>query len=541
MARWKLIFTISVFLKSLIITGSQCISQTDSLQLQHVWEDITLSDSARFTAFATYYNAYIFSNPHSCIIVTKKHYDLAKQLQNPKEMAEALNKKALAFYILSDADQSLTALGEASSILSSIGDAAGLARIQSNIGNIYRQLDNYQEAIHIYVQSLFILNELDTLPESRADMLNNIGLIYQDVQMYPLALEYLEKARNLYASIGLEEEVGNIWLNTGAVYLAMGNTETALLNYYKALPILKRKNNMLSSADCMYELSHTYNILNKQDSALYYISLCLDISESLGNEERIISSSLLYAALIAGSNPQEAMALGEDIYRKIDGIPRLELRASTVRLLYESYKALGRPADALFMLERYQQYSDSLQLAEDQIGIIRQAIQSEFDQKLFVTQLENEKAQATLRLKQERRIYFILLVTLLLLITGSVYIRLRSQKHRRQRDLLLAEIEQLKWNATASVTSSDAFLLNRQYIEAQLKRKLNETDWKVLNVLLVNPVISNKDLSEEVHLSIDGIGSSLRRMYAIFEVPESRYKKIALLMQAVKLSGKPAS
>ena len=68
--------------------------------------------------FATYYNAYIFSNPHSCIIVTKKHYDLAKQLQNPKEMAEALNKKALAFYILSDADQSLTALGEASSILS---------------------------------------------------------------------------------------------------------------------------------------------------------------------------------------------------------------------------------------------------------------------------------------------------------------------------------------------------------------------------------------------------------------------------------------
>lgn len=68
---------------------------------------------------------------------------------------------------------------------------------------------------------------------------------------------------------------------------------------------------MLSSADCMYELAHTYNILNKQDSALYYISLCLDISESLGNEERIISSSLLYAALIAGSNPQEAMALGK--------------------------------------------------------------------------------------------------------------------------------------------------------------------------------------------------------------------------------------
>ena len=94
---------------------------------------------------------------------------------------------------------------------------------------------------------------------------------------------------------------------------------------------------MLSSADCMYELAHTYNILNKQDSALYYISLCLDISESFG-KNIIISSSLLYAAPIAGSNPQETMALGEDIYRKIDGIPRLELRASTVRLLYEAIK-----------------------------------------------------------------------------------------------------------------------------------------------------------------------------------------------------------
>jgi hypothetical protein len=68
------------------------------------------------------------------------------------------------------------------------------------------------------------------------------------------------------------------------------------------------------------------------------------------------------------------------------------------------------------------------------------------------------------------------------------------------------------------------------------KKKINDTDWAVLNVLLRNPVVSNKDLATEVFLSPDGIGSSLRRMYVMFDVPESKYMKIGLLLKVIKIS-----
>ncbi|MFT4698290.1 MAG: ATP/maltotriose-dependent transcriptional regulator MalT [Flavobacteriaceae bacterium] len=65
---------------------------------------------------------------------------------------------------------------------------------------------------------------------------------------------------------------------------------------------------------------------------------------------------------------------------------------------------------------------------------------------------------------------------------------------------------------------------------------LNKTDWSVLNVLLDNPEVSNKEISEKVFLSIDGIGSSLRRMYSFLKLKETKYKKVLLIKKAIEIS-----
>ena len=48
--------------------------------------------------------------------------------------------------------------------------------------------------------------------------------------------------------------------------------------------------------------------------------------------------------------------------------------------------------------------------------------------------------------------------------------------------------------------------------------------------------MTNRSIAEKAHLSIDGIGSSLRRMYGYFEIKETKYKKMALLHAAMKVS-----
>ena len=102
---------------------------------------------------------------------------------------------------------------------------------------------------------------------------------------------------------------------------------------------------------------------------------------------------------------------------------------------------------------------------------------------------------------------------------------------------MLLEINTLKRKEKLNLlVDSSNFELNQNKIEASINRKLNKTDWSVLNVLLDNPEVSNKEISEKVFLSIDGIGSSLRRMYSFFKLKETKYKKVLLIKKAIEIS-----
>lgn len=106
---------------------------------------------------------------------------------------------------------------------------------------------------------------------------------------------------------------------------------------------------------------------------------------------------------------------------------------------------------------------------------------------------------------------------------------------------LLEEINCLKNSSSAHlVVNVVEFQLDREKIQHYINRKLNDTDWKVLNLLLKQPWLSNKEIAKEAFLSFDGIGSALKRMYLNFEIKEKKYKqkKTALLIEAILASNK---
>ena len=117
------------------------------------------------------------------------------------------------------------------------------------------------------------------------------------------------------------------------------------------------------------------------------------------------------------------------------------------------------------------------------------------------------------------------------------FVNKRFQNHKQEQAVLLAEIENLKSKKNESTSlSTDGFKLDREKIEEKINKPINETDWKVMNILLEDPVISNKDIAQKAYMSVDGIGSSLRRMYQLFDIKDSRYMKISLLMELIKIS-----
>ncbi len=505
--------------------------------LRSIWLDESQADSVRFNALQKFYLTYSYSKPDSSLALTNYHLKLAKQKNDSAQMAKAFNEKALAHYVLNRVDSSVAYLTRVLEIKVAQHDSAGIAQIQANLGSMYREQNNYQEAVRSYAMSMSYLSEKKAYEHFRADVLNNIGLIYEDIGMHQLALEYLNEALALYIHQNLEEQIGNIWLNIGAVEYELKNTEKALTNLRKATKILAGNNNLWSLAIGFHQLAVIFSETGQIDSANVFLEKSLAINQALGNDHNKLINQTLKAELLLSVDISKAVLLGEEVLKLSQTFADKSLIADVSEVLYKAYKKQNRLDLSLKMLEQHKLYHDSLLIEENNIAIVREAIQSEYELKMLKSQLANEKQQAKLELSQVKRIYSIILGSIVLILLILFYSRFRINEHRKQKMHLLDEIERLK-SAGESVNplSDGGFQLDRNKIDQKIDRKLNETDWRVLNILLIDPVISNKEIAEQAFLSTDGIGSSLRRMYLSFDIKESKYMKISLLLEAIKIS-----
>ena len=81
------------------------------------------------------------------------------------------------------------------------------------------------------------------------------------------------------------------------------------------------------------------------------------------------------------------------------------------------------------------------------------------------------------------------------------------------------------------------FEVDREKVNTAAENKLNESDLKILTELCRQPTIANKDIAEQVYLSLEGVKSSFKKMYDLFDITaSSRNKKLALAIRVMTLS-----
>ena len=506
--------------------------------LRYVWQNGQIDQRARFNAINTYYERTTYFQPDSALALTSYHYELAQKKNVPGEMKKARKARARVLCVVGEFDSALVVLEELADEFLAEGDSVNLARIHNNIGSVHYYEDRFQEAVRYYSWSLVTL-EKEGMDTARADVLNNLGLIYYEIKNYDLALKYLEEARVLYEEVKITGRRANIWLNFAGIYYKQGDCEKAREYIDKSLPIFLAEQNMTSVADCYHLTAQCLRLNGQTDSAFHYAEKSLALNEQLGVLGNSILDRLTLAELTLQSDVDAALQMGEELLSMEGGMPRVDLWMDLYKLLYKAYKEKGQLGKALEMHELYAVYADSLRMEEDNIAVIAEAIETEYEIRLHESELEYERERAELELDQLKKTFAIILVGVVLLLLVVGIARARIQASKRQRDSLLAEIEHLKTAGNGALpVGGDIFQLDREKIETAIDKKLNPTDWNVLSLLLDDPVISNKEIAEQVHMSVDGIGSSLRGMYTSFEIKESKYKKISLIMEAIKISNR---
>lgn len=500
-------------------------AQINRNSLELIWKNPKNADSIRFKAINDYYPEVVFSNPDEALILTNFHYSLAQKSNEAIEKVKALKERGKAYYVKGNIDNAITSLKKAIQIQSSLKDAVSLARLNANLANVYREQNKFFETVKYYNLSLKIFQE-NKEENAEADILNNLGLVYFDINNNELALDYFNKALKLYEKLNLQDKIGNIWLNIGSVYFEDKEYNKSLEHAEKALKILKSSNNLLSSSDCYLLMAKSNQRLNNTENGFLFAQKSLELNQKIGNTTKVIDNKIYIAELTLNSNVKEATKISEEVLPQINADTDKKIKAKLYQLLYKCYKAQNKVDLSHKMYDKYIVYNDSIIKEKSNLSLIKESLNQEF-----------KNSQEVLKKNQVKRIVIIVLVFLVLISLVIFYSRKKSIANKKKRDELLKEITELKNNTTLELPiSSSKFELNRTKIETAIDRKINETDWTVLNILLDDPVISNKDIAEKAFMSIDGIGSSLKRMYDYFEVEESKYKKTSLLMKAIKLS-----
>jgi tetratricopeptide (TPR) repeat protein len=509
-------------------------SQSDSLRL--VWQNEELSDSTRFEALDEYYDLYVHVMPDSVFSSINFYYDLAIEKKAERQIYRAFLRKGNIYRNQNKKEEALNQYRLARNVAQNMNNSQLEAIVIGNFGNIHLDIGEYFEAIKLYNEAKDIfVKENDYDGEGR--MLTGIGAINTKIGNYDIALTHYDKALIAYKKADKSYlSLAIISMNIGLIHVYKKSFIKAESAFNDAIKILNPKNDIFYLKDCYYMLGIIMLELNDIELADLYATKSLKLNKKLDIEAGILTLKILKAKILYEIDKDRAVIEMEGLLYQVSESSNLEMKQSVYEFLYDAYKDYENWELSLKMHELLLAYTDSIEQRKNSFKVVREEVKNEYKAKLYENQLKFENDKAELKIKQVKRTSFMSVVFLVIISILLFFIILRIKNNTQRRNMLLREINLLKNQKFSSFSENNNFELNKQKIDSNIDRILNETDWSILNILIENPIAMNKHIAEKANLSIDGVGSSLRRMYEYFEVHETKYKKIALLHKAIKIS-----
>ena len=516
--------------------------QTDSLRL--VWGNESLPDSIRFDALDEYYEIYVHVMPDSVLLTLDYYYDLATRKNADRQIYRARLRRGNIYRNQNKYQDALSNYKLARSAAQKLKNSRLEAIVIGNLGNIYLDQNKYFEAIQYYNEAKNTFSKENDF-DGEGRMLTAIGAINSSIGNYELALTHYNKALIAYSKAkdtpssssidAFEVNTALISMNIGLIHFKKKSYRNAEAAFNDAIKKLNIKHHVFYIKDCYLLLSQIKLGLNEIGVADIFATKSLELNQQLNTKSGILSSKVLKAQIRYANDKDKGVMAMESLMNQVSKSSDFEIKKLVYEFLYNAYKNQEKWEPSLNMHELLLAYSDSLEQIKNSFKVVREAVQNEYEAKLVQSQIEHEQENAALKVRQVKRSSFMIVffIVVILIVLGSFF--LRTKKNTQQRNRLLEEIKFLK-NQNLTVVSYDKFELNKEKIDRYINRVLNETDWAILQILLDNPMILNKEISEKALLSVDGVGSSLRRMYDYFEIRETKYKKIVLLNKVIKIS-----
>lgn len=361
-----------------------------------------------------------------------KKKDLSKELRNTYYLYAAYwyCDKASEIFSAKNGQQVLYYYDKAISLFKRLGMEEERWITVTNKGNILRKMNAHEDAITCYFQALKH-QELTGDVLGAAATTSSIGQVYDDQGNFSKAINYYQKALVTYRSIKEKTtqdlfEMAVILHNIGFAYYNKQNLEEAKKYYFQSLKIAKENGFSNHLAFDANKIGDIYLDQKNYDEAIKLFEEGLRYVE----EDRSAASLLLSM----GELYLEKGMLGKSESYSLKGLEKaLKLHDSGMLQrsydnLYQLYKAMKKPDQALKMFELYIREKEAINEEEAKNILAQQELKYNYEKKELLTKIKQEKKIAALKVSNEQKtarkdkMLYLLIAAVLVLLIGCLLV-----------------------------------------------------------------------------------------------------------------------
>lgn len=481
-----------------LLIASETRANSDSLW--SVWQNPLAHDTARLESLNKYIWAeYLFYDPDSAYILAQNHYDFALEKGLEKYMGQALGTQGVSFAVVGNDDsakvyyekslvffekakykkgiasisnnlgtiyynkgqleQAIGNYKQSMEMMESIGNTKAVAKAQSNIGQVYADKGDYTSAIEYYYLSYGNASKIND-SNGMISAINNIAILYDNIKEYEKAIDYFKQCLELIDD-HTENKLGlrfNALHNLGTTYSNMGQDDLALNYYMQSLALKMEIDNPTDIASTLHNIGSIFLEIDSLDLAMDYFNRSLHLYEE--NDETVeIVFPINSIANVYFQKGQYQKALkwaqkGFNLAQKNEVLSHI---ATASDILYQCHKKLNQLPEALEMLELHERIQDTLESAQNQRDILRYSYRYEYDKKVAADSLkalekriktDAQIATQQAQLDKERTQRFALYggVGILILFGGFMFNRFRASE--RQKSIIEEQKDEVESQRT---------------------------------------------------------------------------------------------
>lgn len=404
----------------------------------------------------------------------EKSLELAIQNNDSVEVAVAYFNISNSLLKLGKTDSAIDYLSKAYEIDIARQDTSAIGYDLNAIGYALLVGGQPGKSIDYFHQSLALLGDTYSNPNSVGTRYNNISKAYMAMQQWDSALHYTLASIHIHEKLNDSVNLAERWINMANISNSAGNIRDGIVWG-------KRARN-------------------------YF--------EAIGGDQLISANNELIRSYMLSGRYSESLPLVDENIRLSKQLGSLTKHQESLKIQAELYDKLGQSQKAYLVHQEYMSLKDSLLKESNRRVVEEMQVKYEVDKiqnENRLLQLENQVNQAEIRQKNTMVKWLIITIVITMISSLLITVTLISRSKYKDR-MQQAEISELRTKIKAILEfKPDEVGIVKEQVNKSLEEPLSDREFEILNLALSDK--NNAQIAEEMFVSVNTVKFHLKNIY----------------------------